>query len=242
MRTIGDSRILARHIGDEEVIMRSIGGEEIYLAHPKSGLYRQFDGTNNTGFGYDPSVTAWADLQGNAPATLINATFANNGVLFNGNVNAKVTFSGQNVREYTIINTFNLAARTGQHPRINAENPYPTMYLQSNQGYAIAFYGQGKDMAFSPAYIPPTNTAITAAMCWSGPGNPVELYVNGEYKGATTVINTYPGTVSTMYLGANSTATRTFTGTIHEHLVYGNARSADEIMFNANVSRSKFDF
>ena len=244
MRMIGEKRVVARYIGESPVAARYVGEDLIFKNDDGwyiiDELLHHFDYINNTGSGHDPLATMWADLAGEANASLVGVSFGPRSIVFAGNNNAKVQYSGQNVGIYTIFNTHLVTARQGQHPRIFGENPYPTLYLQSNHNYSYGLYAQSIDTFFLPQFIPPMNTVIATAMRWAGPGSPIELFVNGEKVAQLGPTNVYPGNTTVKYLGANSGTARTLTGEFFEHLVYSRALTDAEIQHNFQVSKARY--
>ena len=239
MRAIGEKPIVGRHIGENRIVGRYAGEEVVFLDYIAAGLLHRFDGINNEATGvHNPAATTWTDLVTGVQATMQNVAWQDFGVEFS-QTTSKVFYSGQNVQEYTIFSTHKVASLTGSHPRFFAESPYPSLYLHSNNGYAYAFYGQGKDTFFSPRTTPPTGQLMQAAIRFGGTGV-VELFLNGSYAGAITSVTAYPSPVSTMYIGSRAANDRALTGSIYEHLVYDRALSDAEIQHNFLVSKSRY--
>lgn len=208
------------------------------------GLAHYFDFNDNEATGtHNPNATGWVDLITGTVATLQNTTWGD-GLVFATN-NAKCYYSGENVVQYTITNTHKIHSLTGVHPRIFAENTYPSLYLQSNIGYAYGFYGQSKDAAIPPYFIPPTNTLVQATLRFTGTvaqggSGTVELFVNGVKTGEMTNVTINPSAVATKYIGCRSDNTRTIRGSFFEHLVYTRALSDEEIYNNYLVSTHRY--
>ena len=238
MRTIGEVPVIARYIGDRHVIGRYVGEQQIFLDYIRQGLLHQFDGRNNTGNGYDPFATTWVDLVTGVQATLQNVSWQNFGVLFS-NPASKVFYQGQSVQEYTIFNTHMVTAFQGTHPRLFGEIPYPTLYLNSNNNYAYAFYGQGKDTYFVPSTIPPLGTIVQAAVRFGGTGT-IDLFFNGILTATLSNVLLFPSPITTMYIGCRAANDRVFTGEIYEHLVYNRPLSNAEIYHNFLVSSQRY--
>ena len=240
MRAIG-AQSVKRFIGDKPVIARFIGDEIVFPNYVAEGMIHRFDGKDNIGTGqHDTTANIWKDLISGADMSLANTVWENFGARFNG-TSSRGTYSGQNLQDYTIINTHKVRALTGQHPRFCAENPYPTIYLHSGNGYRYAFYGQGVDAVFVPSVTPEVNAVYTIAVRFSRATGLIELFVNGEYVGRQALSRPAPGMVSAMYIGARAANDRTLTGNIFEHIVYNRALDADEIAQNFVVSEHRYN-
>ena len=239
MRAIGDRQVFARFLGENHVISRYVGEQQVFRDYIQGGLLHRFDGLNNTGEGrYDPNSPVWVDLVTGVEATLENVSWQNHGVLFS-NTTSKVYYHGQNVREYTIINTHRVQAFQGSYPRIFAERPYPTLYLNSVQGYAYAIYAQGKDTYFRPITVPALGETVQAAIRFGGTGV-IDLFFNGVLSASIPAVVLYPTPVSTMYIGCRAANDRVFTGEFYEHFVYDRPLTDDEIYSNFLVSQERY--
>jgi len=240
MRAIGDDRVLRRFVGDNRVLARCVGDDVVFdhRVHTQRGILTHFDGIDNTAQGvHDPSAVTWMDKAHGAIATLQDITWQDNGAVFGRN-EAKVLYTGKQLSDYTIISTHRIDQFIGSHPRIWGDNPYPSLYLQSNHNYAYGFYGQGKDTVFPGRFVPPLGKLIQAALRFSG--TTVELIFNGikidEITGVTGAI----GLPAPIYLGSRSDNTRTLRGAIYEHLVYDRALSDAEMLYDFEVSQLSY--
>ena len=245
MIKIGGESINARTIGSKRVVACYIGGELIFSEpdpwYIMDSLANHYDLLNNTGNGFDPTSTVWADLVGGADMTLHNVSFGLRSLVFAGNADAKGVHRGVDVETFTMFSTHRFPDFTGLvHPRIFGENPFPTLYARSNRGYAYAYYGQGIDTDFAPQYIPPLNRIMRTAIRWRGAGHPIELFVDGVRVGQVGPTNSYPAKAATKYLGCNSGTTRTLTGEFFEHMVYTKPLEDAEILHNYNVSVRRY--
>ena len=239
MRAIGAAPVAVRYIGAQHVIGRYVGAQRVFIDYIRQGLIHQFDGKNNTGNGvYDPEAPTWTDLVTGTQATLENVSWQDFGVAFT-NVASKVFYQGESVQEYTVLNTHKVSALQGLHPRLFGENPYPTLYLNSNEGYSYAFYGQGRDAYFSPRTSPPLNTIVQAALRFGGTGS-VDFFYNGIFT-SNLFVQSNPAPVSTMYLGCRAENDRVLTGEIYEHLVYNRPLSNAEIYHNFLVTKQRYE-
>ena len=239
----GNREIAKVYRGNKEIIAVYRGSRLVHLADvPQEALLYHFDAIDNTATGiHDPTSSRWIDLKNGAVATLQNATFKNQGVLIES-VNSKVAYPGQNVQAYTIFSTHKVLSIAAQHPRVFGEHPYPTMYLQSNHGYSYALYAQGKDTFFSPQKRAVVGETVNVAMRWSGIGQPVEFFLNGVKAGEIPNVTVNPGSVSTMYIGANAGTTRTIHAEFYEHLVYSSPLSDSDIDLTYQISRHKYKY
>jgi len=239
MRAIGSNIVTARYIGDKHVIGRYIGKQQVFGDYIHQGLIHHFDGHNNTGNGtFDPDADVWIDLVTGIQAILQNVSWQNYGVSFTSTA-SKVFYSGQNVQQYTIFNTHMITDFIGLHPRVFGENPYPTLYLNSNLNYPYSLFAQGKDAPFIPSIIPTQGSVMQAAIRFSG-SETVDLFYNGILTANITDVVSYPSPVSTMYIGCREADDRTFTGKIYEHLVYNRALTDDEVYHNYLVSTQRY--
>ena len=240
MRAVGTKGLGCRYIGAQHVMKRYIGSDLIFddSKHIEEGLLYQFKGFNNTATGeHDPTSPTWTDLKSGVVANIQNASWQNEGVLFTAN-NSKVVFTGLGLEQYTIFNTHIINQFIGSHPRIWADHPYPTLYLQSSNGYAYGFYGQGRDAVFPERFTPPLNKKVQAALRWNG--NDVDLFVNGVQRGRfpnVTAKPTAPMEGSTLYLGNRADNARYLRGSAFEHMVYTRALGDAEIAHNFAVSK-----
>ena len=238
MRAIGEKTVTTRYIGEEHVIRRYVGEQQVFEDYIHQGLLHHFDGLNNTGTGYDPNSLVWVDLVSGVQATLQNVSWQNHGVSFS-NIDSKVFYSGQSVLQYTIFNTHRVVTFQGMYPRIFAERPYPTLYLGSTSGYAYYFYGQGKDISFSPRITPPLGALVQVAIRFGGTGV-IDLFLNGVLAASIPDVELYPTPVSTMYIGCRAANDRVFNGEIYEHFVYGRPLSDEEIYSDFLVSQERY--
>jgi len=238
MRAIGELPVVAWYIGARHVISRYVGDELIFEDYIHEGLLHRFDGRNNTGEGYDPDSAVWVDLVTGNPATLEDAFWQDFGVVFSES-DSKVVYSGQSVGQYTIFSTHRVLAFQGFHPRFFGETPYPTLYLHSNNDFAYAFFGQGKDTYFSPQIIPPLGSIVQAAVRFGGTGV-IDLFFNGQLVADLTDVTLYPVPVPTMYIGNRATNDRALTGEVYEHLVYNRPLSDAEVLHNFRVSSRRY--
>ena len=240
MRAAGGNKVIYRALGERPIAARFSGERIAYIGHDTDGLLYHFTGRDNVNTGlHDPMSPSWIDIEGGAVGELQRASWQRNGVLF-AQASSKVVYTGASVLSaYTIINTFTVGILTGQHPRLNAELPTPTMYLHSGQGYCIAAYSQGKDTWFLPKFTPTAGQTVTAAMRWNGPGA-IELFINGEKHGEITGVTAAPTAAATKYLGGRADNTRALSGTIHEHLMYTRALTDDGIRRAFEVSAALY--
>jgi len=209
--------------------------------HILSGLAHHFDFNDNEATGtHNPSATGWVDLITGTVATLQNTSWGD-GLVFAA-TNSKCFYSGADVVQYTITSTHKIHALTGSHPRLFAENAYPTLYLQSNHAYAYGFFAQGKDAAIPPNRTPPLNKTVQATLRFTGTTaqggtGTVELFLNGVKTGQITAVTLNPTPVATKYIGARSGNDRTIRGAFFEHLVYTRALTDAEIYNNYLASK-----
>jgi|GEM_PF-3073235 len=191
------------------------------------GLVLHYDGLNNTGTGNSNSSSIWKDLKGNNDATLIGGTTWNGKSLEFDGLTGKVAYKGNITPVYSIVMTIKPDPR-GSHPRLTAENGFPTIYLHSGAGnnYALSFYAQGQDRPFNP-------------MSWATIGEPtyvvvtydsatVRLYINGVYNGAITT-TTAPSSATLAYLGGRAANDRQYKGLIYDFMIYDRALTVFEI-------------
>jgi len=209
------------------------------IQYISEGLALHYDALNNTGSGYDPDATIWKDLAGNNDGVLQNAVWTEKSLQFNGN--ARVMFAGTITPAYTIMSVFKRYDSLGAHPRLNAEIPYPSFYLNSNNAYAYAFYGQGKDTFFVPRKIMPTNEYVHVAFRFSSViGSPVEFFENGTLVGSISNVTQLPTSVATAFLGGRSDSVRFLNGEICNFMRYSRSLSDEEVHQNYLVDSLKY--
>ena len=241
MRIIGDKN-LQRYVGDKPVVARYIGNKKVFEEKwVVRGAIHRFCGVDNVGAGvHDSYGTNWTDIIGGVQATLQNVSWTDNSALFAGNADAKITYAGQNVRDYTIISTHKTEGYIGAHPRIWGEMPYPSLFINTNVG-VYGFYGQGKDTTFTPRISSKIGEKIHTTMRYAHGQNKVELFVNGVKATEVTGVTAAPGDVDMMTIGARPTTNdRTFHGEFYEHAVYSVALTDEEIMQNFRVSNRTY--
>ena len=116
---------------------------------------------------------------------------------------------------YSIVATIK-PVKTGLHPRIVVENPFPTIYIHSNQDYKFSFYGQDKDTQFAPASIPSETEIINIIVMYDSAK--LTLYVNGEKTG-TISTSTPPTATEFACLGSRIAGDRKYSGLIYDRVI-----------------------
>jgi len=202
----------------------------------KDGLVLHYDSINNTGSGHNNNASTWKDLKGNNDGTIVGGPiWSSNSLNFNAN-DEKITYRGDITNNYSMVITIKPEI-TGTHPRLFGENPFPTLYLHSNNQYKFAFYGQGKDAQFSPSVVPVASATSYIVVTFDG--STISLYVNGEKIG-TLATTTLPSSVPTAYLGANGTTTRQYKGKIYDFMIYDKVLTDFEIERSYLTNKSKY--
>ena len=240
---IGNGRI--NTYGNVITITNTLDNQEYYYQNQlyvtadnaiADGLVLHYDSINNTGVGHNNTSPIWKDLHGNNDGTLTNGvTWENNSLAFDG-IDDKVTYTGAITNNYSMVITIN-PELTGMHPRFVAENPFPSIYMNSNNAYKLSFYGQGKDTTFSPTTTPPEAVSTYIVVTYNGAN--VNLYVNGVKIG-TIETTTLPTAATTAYLGGNGTTTRQYTGKIYDFMIYNRALTEFEIERSYLTNMSKY--
>ena len=240
MRAIGNQPIVDRYVGEEQVIARYYRDKLIYPEYIKDALALHFDGIDNEGTGvHNPTAPKWVDLVGGIQATLEGVTWTDAGLDFLGS-NSLVSYSpgrsGQ-ILEFTISFVHNPTA-AGNYPRLNAERPFPTLYLRSTL-YQYNLYAFAQDAPWVPSVFPIFGQRNNVSMRRAGSG-PVELFVDGVYAGQVAVTGTNSTWLATQFIGNRADKTRGFHGEICDHKVYTRALSNDEIYRNYQVDKLRY--
>jgi len=165
----------------------------------------------------------------------VGVTWNNNKLSFDG-IDDKVRFRGDITNNYSMVITIK-PELVGVHPRLFAENPFPTIYLHSNQQYRLGFFGQGQDKIFEPSLIPSQTEPTYVVVTYNG--TRITLYVNGEITGEM-LTKTNPTARETTYLGANATNTRQYTGDIYDFMIYDRVLDDFEIERSYITNNSKY--
>ena len=210
----------------------------------KTGLVLWYDGINNIGTGNtDSNSTTWKDLVGNNDGTLLNfdntdeSGWKNNGLLFDG-TNDKVQFKGDITDEYTMSFLIQPTVYKNDWPRIIAENPFPTIHLQSTYSYRVALYGQGKDAPFPNTTQLPTTQKTMITVTYDG--SEVKLYENDKYISSFST-TTKPTSIANAYLGGRSDNSRQYTGYIYNCMIYNKVLNQDVISYNYNINTNRYN-
>ena len=202
----------------------------------KNGLMLHYDGINNTGSGHSNNSPIWKDLKGTNDGILIgDISWSNNGLDFDG-VDDRVEFVGDITNNYSFVVTIK-PEMVGIHPRIFSENPFPTLYMNSNSNHRLAFYGQGRDNAFSPSIVPSPTHIIYVVVTYDGAE--IILYVNGKKIGLLTT-TTNPVSTAIAYLGGNDNLTRQYKGKIYNFMIYNRTLSELEVERSYITNRYKY--
>ena len=196
----------------------------------KDGLVLHYSALNNTGAGHDNNTNVWKDLIGNNDGDIVNAQWKDSSLSFNG-TNALVKFKGDITPSFTIHAFVKRDAAQGQHARIWAEEPYPSLYLHT-QGLRYALYGQGVDLPFAPDKTMPADEWIVLSVSYEVGSNSVLLYENGLHIGRLAVTRNPQSTVSAFLGGRGSGAARFFKGEYRTFLIYNRALTTEEIQTN----------
>ena len=194
----------------------------------KDGLILHYDSINNTGSGHSNSTLTWKDLKGNNDGTLLDGPIWNDHSLTFDGINDKVAFRGDITNEYSIIITIK-PVFAGQHPRLFAENPFPTAFLHTANSYKIGFFAQGKDQIFTPSGTPMVATPTYVVLTYDS--SKVSLYVNGEFVSNITT-TTNPTSTALAYLGGRLANDRQYTGKIYDFMIY------DRVLSNFEIEKS----
>jgi hypothetical protein len=201
----------------------------------KDGLVLHYDTLNNTGSGYSSTTTTWKDLKGNNDGTIFgSAVWSANALNFDG-IDDRVEYIGNITPNYSFVVTVKPELNT-PHPRIFAENPFPSIYIHSTNK-RISFYGQGLDSSFSPSYIP--STLVPTYIVVTYDGQKIKLYVDGIKIGelSTTIP---PTSTAIAYLGSRDTNDRQYEGQIYDFMIYDRVLSDFEIEKSYITNKVKY--
>ena len=206
----------------------------------RDGLVLHYDSINNTGTGHSNSALIWKDLVGTNDGILLGgASWTSKSLSFDG-IDDKVTFKGDITSNYSLVMTFKPIFTTGSHPRLVAENPFPTLYLHTNTTpkFGIGFFAQGNDAPFTPTLVPSETDLTYIVVTYTA--NEVKLYVNGKYTGKrdATVL---PVSQVISYLGGRGTNDRQYKGEISDFMVYNRALTDFEVERSYITNKSKYN-
>lgn len=225
-----DNSVLGRHFHGKVLV----NGEN-YNTYITDALKIWYDGINNTENGNNTSATTWYDLSGNNnnSSTLIgNNSWAKKGLELNG----VVPFVGNINEEYTLSMVVK--------PNHNGDNPYliygdnfPSLYLDSNDEYALTFKGQNLTSKISPKTVLSTDKPTLITVTYKN--NVISFYVNAGLV-ATFDTEVKPTSVATAYLGGNNGANN-LSGTIYSFMLYDKALSIEEIRSNYIIDATRFN-
>jgi len=208
--------------------------------YEEEGLTLLYDGIENTEKLHDDTVSIWKDLSGGDNNGVLSGgtSWGENHLNLDGNT-GKVAYKGTITDEYTISMTLK-ADKVNTHPRLFAENSFPTVYLYSNaseKSYDFSLYAHGKDTKFI------TRTAIEenklTNVCITYDGAKIVLYVDGVKKGELDSTIKAKSTV-TAFIGGREANDRQLKGKIYNYLVYDRVLTEEQIYNNASVSLERF--
>lgn len=225
-----DNSVLGKHFHGKVVI----NGEN-YNTYTTDSIRVWYDAINNTKDGHNQNANTWYDLSGNG----------NNSSLLTGNsvwkdksleLHGVIPFSGNINEEYTIAMVVK-PNHTGTNPYLIYGENFPSLYLDSSDGYALSFKGQNITSKINPKYVLSTEKPSLVTITYKE--NRIFVYVNAILV-STVNTDTKPSSIATAYLGGNN-ASNNLSGTIYNFMLYDKALSEEEIRSNYIIDATRFN-
>ena len=220
-------------------------------AYIQDGLVVQFDGIENVGAGlvHDASATSWVDLSGNGrDGTRQGVTsWTSNGLKVESATVANksvVSFDGSHTAAFTIETCLEVHKSNGAYGRIvagSSDNNEPALCCNGTAAAVPRVYGFGVDKDIGTTTYN-ANVLHTSSLLQSGDKNDgVFWYHDGALLGTTSISSTSTGS-TTAYLGNRvSDYARGIDATYHSVRIYNRALTANEIAFNSNIDKMRFE-
>lgn len=225
-----DNSVLGKHFHGKVLV----NGEN-YNTYTTDALRVWYDGISNTEDGNSSTATTWYDLSGNKNNSsnfIGNSVWKNNGLQLNG----VVPFVGNINDEYTLSMVVK-PNHTGVNPYLLYGENFPSIYLDSNDDYALVFEGQGLKEKVTPKTILSTEKPSLVTVTYKE--NTLSVYINAALV-ATLNTDTKPTSIATAYLGGNN-ASNNLSGTIYSFMLYDKALSMEEIRSNYIIDATRFN-
>lgn len=225
-----DNSVLGKHFHGKILI----NGEN-YNTYTTDALRVWYDGINNTEDGNSTNANTWYDLSGkkNTSSTLVGSNvWKNKGLELHG----VIPFVGNINEEYTLSMVVK-PNQTGTNPYLIYGDNFPSLYLDSNDNYALTFKGQGLTTKVDPKTILSTEKPSLVTVTYKE--NMVSVYINA------TLVSTFnteqkPNSVATAYLGGNN-GSNNLSGMIYNFMLYDRALSVEEIRSNYIIDATRFN-
>jgi len=139
-------------------------------------------GTNNVGNGYNPfNVSTWKDLVGDNDGEIVDGVWDDRALVMNG-TSSMVKIKGDITPSFTQHFYLKRDAIQGAHPRIMAEDPYPSPYVQTGT-MRYSWISMSADGQFLPHKVMPADTWVVLSYTHEAGSGKVLFYENGIYAG-----------------------------------------------------------
>ena len=218
-------------------------------AYVQDGLVVQFDGIENAGAGtHDAAATTWKDLSGKGRDGAISGSYAwlENGLQINS-VTGKglVKFDGTHTASFTFDICLKVDKANGQYARITAENATPAMCCYGKGSSLTAahpyVYGPGDDKDIGTAEYDATVLHTSTLLQSGDKADGWVWYHDGALLAHSTCGGTSTGSSSATLANRSTDFARGLDGTYYAVRIYNRALTAEEIAFNANIDKIRFD-
>ena len=199
--------------------------------HVTDGTTFMWLGTDNTGNGYDPfDINTWKDLIGDNDGEIIDGTWDNHALVMNG-TSSMVKFKGKLTPSFTQHFYLKRDAVQGAHPRIAAEDPFGSPYLQTTT-MRYSWIGGGADTQFVPHKVMPADTWTVISFTHEAGSGKVLFYENGIYAGEVSTPSAMTSVPIATIAGRLQLPARYFKGAYRSVIFYNRALTVEEIQQN----------
>lgn len=228
--------------GNEKITQKGI--------YVTDGLIARYDGENNTGIGYDSTVTNWKDLSGNENnATILGtASWEDNKLIFDGiddyiDTGMKQSDFGQKITIETVVEFQDTSNYRGLYGLHQTASTWSGITGQCNNGNVIFAIFSSNNTTTSVS-VPSSiflNKMTHVTVTMEG-GSGIKVYLNGSLiaEGETQeYIN--PRDDYNFIIGKSHTLDdRYFKGTMYNFTVYNKILTEEEIKINYEIDKYRF--
>jgi hypothetical protein len=143
-------------------------------------------------------------------------TISNDSLVLNGS--NYIEYSGEVNYRYSVNLILKSASNSGNNPSLIGPSPYPSLYLNSSDGYKYYFNSQGVNSSLGQAFKTGDNQYVTLVY----DGSNVILYVNGSKVGSVET-TTDPSSLESVKIGNG------FVGNLSKAEVYNRSLNSEEV-------------